>query len=123
MANLATMQRYAEQCAEKLGVTDPVKLRWHGGKCVLRRKYHCAHCHVLSDEDFPRGTICIRPGTWKLATVKGRRMLIAHEVAHLATKSNHWTVTFARKMVLLGQADRYEQSLVKNASKRKPVTT
>jgi len=111
MANLATMQRYAEKCAEKLGVTDTVKLRWHGGECKLK-KSAAAHCHVDHGDTPSRGTICIRKGTWRLQTVKGWHNLIAHEVAHLGTKSNHNSPAFARKMMALGQADRWDKNTI-----------
>jgi len=119
MANLATMQRYAEKCAEKLGITDKVTLRWHGGDCVLHKRHHNAHCHICDGDAYPRGTICIRPGTWRLKSVKDWHYLIAHEVAHLATKCNHSSVTFARRMVALGQADSYEKGKVRASRRHK----
>ena len=115
MANLATMQRYAEKCAEKLGVTDKVTLRWHGGACTLR-KGDAAHCHVCNRisyrNEYPRGTICLRRDTWRLKTVKDWHYLIAHEVAHLATPCSHSSPTFARRMMALGQADHREKQRV-----------
>ena len=124
MANLATMQRYADKCAEKLGITDEVILRWHGGDCKLQ-KSEAAHCHVCKHTNYrnayPRGTICLRRDTWRLKTVKDWHYLIAHEVAHLATKSSHSSPTFARRMMALGQADHREKQRVLASRKHRHI--
>ena len=102
MTSLAVMQRYADRCAAKLGVTDAPVLRWAGGECKIGR--NLAHCHIR-DTKYPRGTICMRRGLedWK-ATV-------AHEVAHLAVQDHH-SLGFARRLVQLGQADNRERRMV-----------
>lgn len=85
-----------------------------GGECKVEPR-NWAHCHVR-DGKCPRGTICISRHVTKVG-VKEWHQLIAHEVTHLAVKSSHKSVTFARRMVTLGQADYREARLVR-AQKR-----
>ena len=120
MATLATMQAYADKTADKLEVTARPALRWHGGDCVLARRGHNAHCHII-DGAMPQGTICIRPGTFRLSTVKGWHYLIAHEVSHLATKSSHSSATFARRMETVGQADYRERMRLRSTRKHRHI--
>ena len=110
MVKLEAMQRWAERCAEKLGVTDTITLRWGGGECKVK-PYHNAHCHVYGDT-LPRGTICFNHHvtSW---SIRDWHRLVAHEVAHLAVKSDHNSVTFARRMVALGQANYRQQVMIK----------
>lgn len=119
MANLKTMQVYANKCAERLGVTDNVLLRWSGGVCKCKPREN-AHCHT-ADGTMPRGTICIKPGSYRLETIKGWHYLIAHEVSHLATKCSHSSYTFARRMESLGQASSYEKDYLRTRRKHHHV--
>ncbi|KKN71481.1 hypothetical protein LCGC14_0420600 [marine sediment metagenome] len=103
MANLKTMQAYANKCAEK----------WQTSDCKLG-KWANAHCHIL-DGEYPRGVICLHHRRIPAKSTKGWHYTIAHEVAHLAVKSNHSTATFARRMVALGIASDYDKDSIRRA--------
>jgi len=111
LATLQSLQTWADKVADKLGLAEGSRpsLRWADKKCPLSKLGH-AHCHV-EDAQFPRGTICCSQRRFNLASIKEWHVLITHEVVHLAVKSNHLSATFARRMVMLGQANRQETRL------------
>ena len=115
MADLKTLQAYANKCSDKLGLPDHPVLRWYtkSDGCQMRPST-LAHCHITSDTA-PRGTICLQKGKPVWHKVSYWHNTIAHEVSHLAVKSNHSSVTFARRMVTLGVANYAEKRLVKGA--------
>ena len=106
------MQRYADKIADKLGVDTRPVLRWSGDNCIVANR-HSAHCHVR-DSQYPQGTICMRKFNM---TVRYMHQVIAHEVTHLAIKSNHSSTTFARKLVRLGQANAREAIRAKSGKR------
>ena len=112
MNKLEKYQNYANKIAEKLGLDTKPIIRWSGGDCLVAKR-HNAHCHV-QDGEFPKGTICIKQGIEK---VDYWHQLITHEVTHLAVKSGHSSVTFARRMVELGQAT-HRQKVMARAGRR-----
>ena len=114
MNKLEKYQVYANKCADKLGVPHP-NLRWSGAPCTVAPRCY-AHCHT-SDGTFPRGTICLRSTALARGTVHEQHGIIAHEVCHLAVKSNHGTPTFDRRMVALGVAN-YSERLNARSAKR-----
>ena len=116
MNKLETYQKYADKCAGELGITDKVTLRWSGTDCVVASR-HAAHCHT-GNKTLLRGTICIRR---MRMTIKYWHNLIAHEVSHLAIKSNHNSATFAKRMVALGVANSRERLMAKSGQKHKHI--
>ena len=110
MATLKTMQVYADKCAERLDIETAPVLRWQTADCKLHRNY--AHCHIR-DGEYPKGTICLSRRCIPQMTIKRWHHTIAHEVTHLAVKSNHSTATFARRMVALGVANYYDKDTIK----------
>ena len=122
MAQLETYQAYADKCAEKLGITEKLVLRWAGGQygCPLGKRTH-AHCHVAElggpRNRFDRGTICLSRSYFATFSVKEWHHCIAHEVTHLAVKSAHHTPTFDRRLVALGVANDIERSNAQSARK------
>ena len=82
MPTLKQYQAAADRAARKLGVTDPVVVRWQGGECRIRNKRTGAHCHVAPGYGQARGTICIRRG------LTGAMSWMAHEVAHLVSRAH-----------------------------------
>lgn len=128
MNKLELYQAYADKVAAKLGVTDKVIIQWAGkggidlitytfkqDGCKIG-KYTHAHCHVI-DGEFPRGTICLSRSYFAKFSIKEWHHCIAHEVTHLAGKSNHGTPTFDRKMVALGVANDRERLNARSARK------
>jgi len=111
MATLKTMQAYADRCADRLSVDTRPVLQWSTPDCKLNR-WSYAHCHIR-DSVYPRGTICLHRKNMAHRGVKDWHHTIAHEVAHLAVKSNHSTATFARRMVALGVANYYDKDTIK----------
>ena len=122
MATLKTYQSYADKVAVKLGVTDLPVLRWEGGKdgCSLSKTTY-AHCHIAElvspRNRFPRGTICLNRSYFTKFSVKEWHHCLAHEVTHLAVKSDHHTPTFDRRMVALGVANDSERINARSARK------
>ena len=99
---LTTLQRWAEEYAQRLGITDQVHVNHgchHGSKIQ-----QAAHCHTLG---LFRGNVCVSQlrtprAEWAQFTgIKGWRWLIAHEVCHLAVK-NHNSPYFHKRMAALG---------------------
>ena len=123
MTDLKTLQAYADKCAEKLGITEKVVLRWAGSKndgkgittCKLSKTTY-AHCHTSASWN-PRGTICLSRKYFTKFSVKQWHHCIAHEVAHLAVKSAHRTPAFDRRMVTLGVANDKERLNARSARK------
>lgn len=114
---LESLQAYAEKCAAKLGVTDKIVVRWGTVDCPLHRAY--AHCHISNNNPkypFPRGTICVNRTLRR--TAKQWHHTMAHEVIHLAVKSNHFSPTFAKRMVTLGVANYSEKETAKRKARR-----
>ena len=120
--NLATLQAYANKCAEKLGITEKLVLRWAGGQygCKLGKTTY-AHCHTAEfgspRNRFSRGTICLSLKWFAGFSIKEWHHCIAHEVAHLAVKSAHYTPTFDRRLVALGVANDSERRNARSARK------
>ncbi len=116
MNKLDMYQRYADKCAEKLGITDKIVIRWATTDTCKLSKGTYAHCHV-QDGKFPRGTICLSRKWFAKFSVKTWHHCMAHEVAHLAVKSAHRTPTFDRRMVTLGVANNSERLNARRARK------
>ena len=98
MATLAAMQRCADRTAAKLGIATPVTVRFSGGDCKLRRRWHLAHAHCHpSDPMF--GAVCVRRGLGK-----GWENTIRHEVAHFAAPkgAHHRQLAFVQACATLG---------------------
>ncbi len=118
MANLKTLQLYADKCAVKLGIDVKPVLRWHLSDDMCQMKsYTYAHCHIKDNHGFPRGTICLHKGIPVWHKVSWWHNTIAHEVTHLAVKSNHNTPTFDRRMVTLGVANLNERLNARSSMK------
>jgi len=113
MGKLETYQNYANNCSDKLGIEHSV-LRWSDKECSCKNNF--AHCHVM-DDNLPRGTICLNRRYFAEGSVKDWHHTIAHEIAHLAVKSNHRTPTFDRQLVKLGVATRAERQNSRSAKK------
>ena len=85
--SLAVFQREAERVAQRLGVTDPIRLVWKRN-CPKPRRWRgstYAHCHAHGDD---RGVICLRERDWygrRLTDVQGK---LQHEVAHLVVRDH-----------------------------------
>ena len=121
MADLKTLQAYADKCANNLGIAEKPVLRWHTKEyeCSMRPSI-LAHCHT-GNETASRGTICLnrRQPIW--TKVSDWHNTIAHEVTHLAVKSNHSSVTFARRMVSLGIANCNEKRMEKSGRRHRHI--
>ncbi len=118
MANLETLQQYANKCADRLELLDHPVLRWHtkSDQCRLMPRI-LAHCHTRDSHGFPKGTICLNKRAPIWYKVSFWHNTIAHEVTHLAVKSPHGTPTFARQMVKLGVANYRERIDARSARK------
>ena len=84
MSTLKQYQAAAEHAAKKMGLEEPIAVRWMDILCSAHSKLTLAHCHVDNGK-MPRGTICVRRRTtWP----NGIYDLMTHEVAHLVARTH-----------------------------------
>lgn len=97
MGKLQALQRLAEREAQKLGIEQPITLRWATAipGCKRVAPSSGAHAHVTGAL---KGTICIKRG---MAT----RDLVRHEVAHFAPGSGGHDLAFWRARAKQGSEE------------------
>lgn len=97
MRKLQALQRLAEREAKKLGIEQPITLRWATAipECKRVQPRADAHAHLHGTL---KGTICIKHG-------RATPDLVRHEVAHFAPGSGGHDLAFWRARAKQGSAE------------------